>query len=51
MAEQGKRKIGKKGRLHLPKEFREQNQIKPGDYIEWKLHSRDKQKIIISVKE
>lgn len=47
MADHGKRKVQSKGEITLPKEFREVNNIEPGDYISWKIHSRNSSKIII----
>jgi len=49
MADEGKRRVQSKGEITLPKEFREENDIEPGDYIEWKIHSRNDSKLIISV--
>jgi bifunctional DNA-binding transcriptional regulator/antitoxin component of YhaV-PrlF toxin-antitoxin module len=49
MADQGKRKVQSKGEITLPIEFREENDIEKGDYVEWKRHSRDKSKLIIEV--
>jgi bifunctional DNA-binding transcriptional regulator/antitoxin component of YhaV-PrlF toxin-antitoxin module len=51
MAEKGKRRIQSKGEITLPKEFRDENDIFPGDYIAWKRHSRDSSKLIIEAKE
>jgi len=51
MAEQGKRKVQSKGEVTLPKEFRDEHDLEPGDYINWKRHSRDKSKLIIEVSE
>jgi AbrB family looped-hinge helix DNA binding protein len=51
MAEEGKRRVQSKGEITLPKEFREENDISPGDYITWKRHSRDKSKLIIEAIE
>jgi len=51
MAEEGKRKVQSNGRIAMPKEFRDDNDIEKGDYIKWKRHSRDKTKLIIELKE
>jgi bifunctional DNA-binding transcriptional regulator/antitoxin component of YhaV-PrlF toxin-antitoxin module len=51
MAEEGKRKVQQNGRIAMPKEFREENNIEKGNYIKWKRHSRDKTKLIIEPKE
>jgi len=49
MAEKGYRRLQKHGQMTLPKEFREEHDLDPGDKVYWKRHSRDKSKIIISV--
>lgn len=51
MAKDGKRKVQSNGRISMPKEFREENDIEKGDYIKWKRHSRDKTKLIIEPRE
>lgn len=51
MAEKGKRRVQSKGEITLPKEYREENNLQPGDYINWKRHSRDKSKLIIEMQE
>jgi len=50
MADQGKRKVQARGEITLPKCFRKDNDIKPGDHIKWKRHSRDNSKLIIQPK-
>jgi len=49
MATEGKRKVQSKGEVTLPKEFRDEHNLEPGDYIKWKRHSRDKSKLIIEI--
>jgi bifunctional DNA-binding transcriptional regulator/antitoxin component of YhaV-PrlF toxin-antitoxin module len=49
MAEEGIRKVQSKGEITLPIDFREENDIEPGDHVSWKRHSRDKTKLIIEV--
>ncbi|MFB6200152.1 MAG: AbrB/MazE/SpoVT family DNA-binding domain-containing protein [Candidatus Nanohaloarchaea archaeon] len=51
MADQGKRRVQSKGEITLPKEWREENDISPGDYIRWKRHSRDSSKLIIELED
>jgi bifunctional DNA-binding transcriptional regulator/antitoxin component of YhaV-PrlF toxin-antitoxin module len=51
MAEQGKRRIQQKGEVTLPKEFRDDNDLSPGDYVKWKRHSRDSSKLIIEAND
>jgi len=51
MAEEGKRKVQQNGRIAMPKEFREENNIEKGDYVSWKRHSRDKSKLIIEIRD
>ena len=51
MAKDGKRKVQQNGRISMPKEFREDNDIEKGDYVFWKRHSRDKSKLIIEVRK
>ncbi|MFB6182762.1 MAG: AbrB/MazE/SpoVT family DNA-binding domain-containing protein, partial [Candidatus Nanohaloarchaea archaeon] len=43
--------VQSKGEVTLPKEFREENDLEPGDYVRWKRHSRDKTKLIIEKKD
>lgn len=50
MAEEGKRKVQQNGRIAMPKEFREDNDIEKEDYVSWKRHSRDKTKLIIEAR-
>ncbi len=49
MADKGYRRMDQNGRVTLPKEFREEHDLEPGDKVFWKRHSRDKSKVIISV--
>jgi len=51
MKDEGKRKVQSKGEITLPKKFRDQNNIEPGDYIHWNIHSKNKSKIIIEVEK
>lgn len=51
MAEEGKRKVQQNGRIAMPKEFRDDNDIEKGDYVSWKRHSRDKSKLIIEAQD
>jgi len=51
MAEKGYRKVQTHGQVSIPKEFREDNDIEPGDKIYWKRHSKDKSKLIISAEK
>jgi len=51
MADNGKRKVQQNGRIAMPKEFRDDNDIEKGDYVLWKRHSRDKSKLIIEVRK
>ena len=51
MAENGKRKVQSKGEATLSQEFRDNNDIDPGDYLSWKRHSRDSSKLIVEKKE
>jgi len=51
MAENGKRKVQSRGEVTLPQEFREDNDIDPGDYVNWKRHSRDSSKLIIKTRD
>lgn len=51
MAENGYRKVQKRGEVTLPKEFREEHGLEKGDKVYWKRHSRDKKKIIFSTEE
>ena len=51
MAEKGIRKVQDKGEVTLPIDFREENNIDPGDHVRWKRHSRDKSKLIIEAKK
>lgn len=47
MADEGKRKIQHHGEITLPEKFREENDLEPGDYIYYNLHSRDSSKLVI----
>jgi bifunctional DNA-binding transcriptional regulator/antitoxin component of YhaV-PrlF toxin-antitoxin module len=51
MAEEGKRKVQQNGRISMPKEFKDDNDIEKGDYVFWKRHSRDKSKLIIEARD
>ena len=51
MAEEGKRKVQQNGRIAMPKEFRDDNDIEKEDYVSWKRHSRDKSKLIIETRD
>jgi len=43
----GYRKVQSEGRISLSKKYREENDIEKGDTIDWKIHSRDRSKLII----
>lgn len=47
----GYRKVQKKGEITLPKSFRDELSLEKGDKIYWKRHSRDKNKLILSVED
>jgi bifunctional DNA-binding transcriptional regulator/antitoxin component of YhaV-PrlF toxin-antitoxin module len=47
----GYRNVQPEGRISLPKEFREDNDLEKGDTIDWKRHSRDNSKLIIEVSD
>lgn len=51
MAEKGYRKVQQNGRIALPKEFRDDNDIEKGDKVNWKRHSKDGSKLIIEAEE
>jgi len=51
MAEKGYRKVQTKGQITLPKEFRDRHDLEKGDKVYWKMHSRDKSKLIIEVEK
>jgi len=51
MPDQGKRKVQSKGEITLPKSFREENEISPGDHIHYNVHSRDRSKIVITAQD
>jgi bifunctional DNA-binding transcriptional regulator/antitoxin component of YhaV-PrlF toxin-antitoxin module len=50
MPDEGKRKVQSKGEFTLPESFRNENDISPGDHVKYKVHSRDRSKLIIEKK-
>lgn len=51
MPEEGYRKVTDMGRITLPKEFREDNDLNKGDKVNYYRHSRDRSKLIIEAQD
>jgi len=49
MDQDGYRRLQKRGEVTLPKNFRQEHDLKQGDKILYKEHSRDSSKIILQV--
>jgi bifunctional DNA-binding transcriptional regulator/antitoxin component of YhaV-PrlF toxin-antitoxin module len=49
MPSSGYRTVQQRGEVTLPKSFRDEHDLEPGDKVYWKRHSRDNSKVIIEV--
>jgi bifunctional DNA-binding transcriptional regulator/antitoxin component of YhaV-PrlF toxin-antitoxin module len=47
--EDGYRNLQQNGGITVPKEFRDEHDLEPGDEVKWKRHSRDRSKLILFV--
>jgi len=51
MPDQGKRKLQSRGQITLPQSWRKENNLEKGDHIKYKVHSRNRKKLVIEIQE